>query len=346
MIGFVRTGVLFDKCLNYCLSDKRELSENEKLQLSLIENVQHFDRAEILEYNRCFGDRSEILEQFEDVVNLNQHVKKPLFHFSLRPAPGDHISRQQLIEFGHECAKEFGFADNQYLTVLHKDTDPPHIHIVANRIGFDGKCASDSNSYKRMAALCRRLEQKHKLREVLSPRRFLPEEMRHIPRFDSRKERLRNDIRETLQEVHTYDQFEEAMKNLGYEVLKGRGITFIDDKKVRIKGSEVGFSLARIERALELKQKIAAIPSEEKQRVHDIQQAMSARPQSSAQRLLQKTFVERLLEQLERSAYHKFQQETFNILFGTDQTEQYNQSVSSELLREAKRKKKRKRLSR
>jgi DNA-binding transcriptional MerR regulator len=35
--------------------------------------------------------------------------------------------------------------------------------------------------------------------------------------------------------------------------LKGRGISFIDDKKVKVKGSEVGFSLAKIEKVLELK---------------------------------------------------------------------------------------------
>lgn len=136
------------------------------------------------------------------------------------------------------------------------------------------------------------------------------------------------------------------MKKLGYHVLKGRGITFIDNKKVRIKGSEVGFSLAKIERALELKQKIAAIPAEEQQRVQDIRQALSNRPKTATQQLLRQTFMERLLEQLERSAYYRLEQEMFKIWFGSDQTEQYNQSVSSELIREAKRKKKRKRLRR
>jgi Relaxase/Mobilisation nuclease domain. len=346
MIGFIRTATIIDKCVDYCLSDKKELSERQKQQLSLDEKVQHFNRAEILEYNKCFGNRDDILEQLADVSNLNKRVKKPLFHISLRLAPGDQLSWEQLIEAGQECAKEFGFADNQYITVLHKDTQQPHIHIVANRVGFDGKCASDSNSYKRMAALCRQLEHKHQLREVLSPRRFLPEEMRHIPRLDSRKDRLKQDIRQTLQEVSTYEQFEEIMKKLGYQVLKGRGITFIDNKKVRIKGSEVGFSLAKIERALELKRKIAAIPAEEKQRVHKIRQALSNRPKTATHRLLQETVMERLLEQLERSTYYRLEQEMFKIWFGSDQTEQYNQSVSSELIWEAKRKKKRKRLRR
>jgi sulfur transfer complex TusBCD TusB component (DsrH family) len=48
------------------------------------------------------------------------------------------------------------------------------------------------------------------------------------------------------------------MEDLGYQVLKGRGISFIDDKKVKIKGSEVGFSLMKIEKILALKQDLVA----------------------------------------------------------------------------------------
>ena len=42
--------------------------------------------------------------------------------------------------------------------------------------------------------------------------------------------------------MNNYQQFEQKMKSLGYQVLKGRGISFIDDKKVKIKGRKVGFS--------------------------------------------------------------------------------------------------------
>jgi hypothetical protein len=97
---------------------------------------------------------------------------------------------------------------------------------------------------------------------------------------------------------------------------------------------------------MELKQKIVAIPAEEKQRVHAIQKALSLHPTMPAQKLFQNTFMEKLLDQLEQSAYHKFEQEMFKILFGSDQNKQFSQSVSSELIREAKRKKKRKRLKR
>ncbi|MDX6180679.1 relaxase/mobilization nuclease domain-containing protein [Flavobacterium sp. Fl-77] len=180
-----------------------------------------------------------------------------MLHLTLRLAPEDTLTKEQFREVGRECAKEFGIADNQYICVLHKDTKEQHIHIAANRVGFNGKVAKDSNSYKRMAELCRRLEKKYGLQEVLSPRAFLSPKDRLLPRHDSRKEKLKADIELTLKSASSYLAFEERMQNLGYKVLKGRGISFIDDKKVKIKGSEVGFSLMKIEKILHQNQQYA-----------------------------------------------------------------------------------------
>lgn len=257
MIGYVGTGSSFFECIRYCLQDKKELSEEKKQELSLKDNLKHQNRAEVLSYNKCFGNLKELSGQFIDVAKLSKRVEKPVFHFSLRLAPGETLTKNQLIEVGRECAKEFGVADNQYICVLHKDTNEQHIHIVANRVGYNSKVASDSNSYKRMAALCRKLEKQYKLQEVLSPRAFLSPKDRLLPRQDQRKEKLKTDIRQTLEKVCSYSEFEQRMQSLGYKLIKGRGISFIDDKKVKVKGSEVGFALAKIERILTLKQELA-----------------------------------------------------------------------------------------
>jgi hypothetical protein len=64
MIGKIILGASFSGCLSYCLEDKRELSEDQKQQLSLQESLQHKNRAEIIDCNRCFGDKKELAEQF------------------------------------------------------------------------------------------------------------------------------------------------------------------------------------------------------------------------------------------------------------------------------------------
>jgi Relaxase/Mobilisation nuclease domain len=257
MIGNVRVGASAYHCISYCLEDKVELSEEQKQQLALADHLQHKDRAEVLAYNQCFGDKYELAEQFRDVRKLSKRVEKPVLHLSLRLAPGETLTQNQWIEIGREAAKEFQVQNNQYIIVLHKDTKEQHIHIVANRVGFDGKVAKDNNSYLRMAKLCRRLEKEYHLQQVLSPRAFLSREERLLPRHDIRKEKLQTDIQQTLRAVNHYDQFEKQMTALGYTVIKGRGISFIDDKKVKIKGSEVGFSLMKIEQILSVKQQLA-----------------------------------------------------------------------------------------
>lgn len=257
MIGHVSIGSSFYNCISYCLEDKRELSEEKKYELAMQDHLQHKERAEVLEYNKCFGDKYELTQQFKDVRKLSRRVEKPMLHLTLRLAPGETLTKEQFREVGRECALAFGIADNQYICVLHKDTKEQHIHIAANRVGFNGKVANDSNSYKLMADLCRSLEKKYALQEVLSPRAFLSPRDRLLPRHDSRKEKLKTDISQTLKYSSSYLAFERRMRDLGYQVLKSRGISFIDDKKVKIKGSEVGFSLAKIEKILSQNQQLA-----------------------------------------------------------------------------------------
>ena len=254
MIGTITTGKSFYHCLSYCLEDKQNLTEDQKVFLSQKTGLHHKGRAEVLDYNLCFGNKNELTEQFRDVRNLSKRVEKPVLHLSLRVSPGESLTREQFMEIGRLLAKEFELTDRQFITVLHKDTSEPHIHLVANRVGTNGKALSTSNNYLKMDRFCRRLEKEYRLKEVLSARRFLPKEQRSIPRHDKRKEKLRLDIRQTLEKVNNYQAFQVKMQSLGYAVLKARGISFIDDKKVKIKGSEVDYALATIERIFELKQ--------------------------------------------------------------------------------------------
>lgn len=297
MIGHVSIGASAFHCLSYCLEDKQELSTEKKEQLSRQDHLQHQDRAEVLHYNNCFGDKYELASQFRDVAKLSKRVEKPVIHMSIRLAPGEQLSKNQLVEIGMECAKEFGLTDNQYICVLHKDTKEQHIHIAANRVGFDGKVASSSNNYKRMAALCRRLEKQYGLKEVLSPRAFLSPKDRLLPRHDSRKEKLKNDIRQALMMARTYQEFEQKMQALGYKVIKGRGISFIDNKKVKIKGSEVGFAWAKIEKILgirtELEKKVAEQKVYEK---NAREQVAKIKAVTVTQKLLLETRLDALIE--------------------------------------------------
>ena len=318
------------------MEDKRQLTEEEKISLSKSESLQHINRAEVLEYNKCFGNKYELAEQFKDVRKLSKRVEKPVLHMSLRLAPEETLTRQQFTEIGRALAKEFGVYDNQFLTILHKDTRQQHIHLVANRVGYNGKAASTSNNFLKMDGLCRRLEKEYKLKEVLSAKRFLSKEQRLIPRNDSRKEQLRTDIRMTLEQVGNYTAFDQQMKNLGYTIKKGRGISFIDNKKVKIKGSKVGFSLSTINKILHLKYQLKIRQANQKstQNVRtDSEIQLSASVSQSV--LLQKLVRARY----ENSPAAAIEKELSGLLNQLLKPEYVEETINQELLQEAKKKK-------
>ncbi len=254
MIGKISMGKSFRGCISYCLEDKKQ----EQSQEALFKN-----RAELIVFNQCFGDKKELTEQFNDVRVLNSRIEKPVLHITLSMAPEDKIEKSNLMEMARECAKEMGFENNQYIAVSHIDTGHQHLHIVANRIGYDGKVVSDSQNYKKIAQYCRKMELKYDLKQVLSPRRYLSQEQRNIPRHDQRKERLQQDIKEVLSRSANYQEFEQRMKEKGYQITKGRGISFTDEKKVKVKGSEVGYPLQKIEKILQLKQQLRQVKEDQ-----------------------------------------------------------------------------------
>jgi hypothetical protein len=242
MIGKITTGRSFRGCLLYCLNDKQQ-------QLDCVSVMK--GRAEVIWSNQCGGNERELVAQFEAVRQLNPKLSKPVWHITLSLAPGEELSRDKLIEMSEQCAGELGFEKNQWVAVHHRDTGHQHLHLVANRVGFDGKTVSDSNSYKKVAAYCRKMEVKYNLQPVLSPRRFLSQEQRQLPRLDQRKVQMRQDVGECIAVSRSYDEFERLMKEKKYEVLKARGIAFRDEKTVYVKGSELGYSLGTIQRLLE-----------------------------------------------------------------------------------------------
>jgi len=231
MIGKIIIGKSFRGCIGYCLEK---------------------EGAELLYQQLCFGDKREIIQQFNEVRQLNERVAKPVMHITLSLVPGERLLEKEVHRLLDNAARDLGYEKNQWIAIAHHDTSHQHFHIVVNRIGFDGKTLSDSNNYKKIAGLCRRMEKELGLQEVQSPRRFLSKEERSKPRFDQRKERLRQIIIKSLQKARDYREFETRVKAAGYEVIRARGIRFIDSRKVKVKGSELGFSLQKIDKILSM----------------------------------------------------------------------------------------------
>src|SRR5687767_605484 len=129
MIGKITMGKSFRGCISYCLEDKLLQSKE----------VAFENRSEVIMFNQCFGNKKELIEQFNEVRQLNPNLSKPVLHITLSLAPDEKLDKGTLCKMIEDCAKDFGFDKNQFIAVSHIDTRHLHLHIVANRVGFDQK---------------------------------------------------------------------------------------------------------------------------------------------------------------------------------------------------------------
>lgn len=84
-------------------------------------------------------DLDYLAKQMLDNRDKNRNFNKYVWHQSFGFSPGGDLSAKKLTSLVEEFAKEFGLTENQMVVFKHNDTKHKHIHIVANRINYNGK---------------------------------------------------------------------------------------------------------------------------------------------------------------------------------------------------------------
>jgi hypothetical protein len=77
--------------------------------------------------------------EMEAVAALSRRCKDPVYHLIVAYARGEHPTREQVVSDAERLLKALGMERNQYVLAAHQDTDNYHAHVIANRIGPDGK---------------------------------------------------------------------------------------------------------------------------------------------------------------------------------------------------------------
>lgn len=85
---------------------------------------------------------ADILREFEMVNQHNYRCKNKYMRFEIGIAPQDKdkLTDADMSKIARTFAKKMGLSPNhQWIACTHKDTKNAHIHLIANRIGVDGK---------------------------------------------------------------------------------------------------------------------------------------------------------------------------------------------------------------
>lgn len=115
-------------------------------------------QGEVIGGNMSGRDPKSLAKEFDASRAIRPDVAKPVWHNSLRLPAGDKLTKEKWEEIGDAYTKKMGFSENhQRVYILHDDEEGQHIHIVASRIGLDGKLFLGKNenliSTKKIAEL-------------------------------------------------------------------------------------------------------------------------------------------------------------------------------------------------
>jgi len=121
--------------------------------------------AERVGGNMAGQDPKELSREFSAVRKLRPDVSRPVWHCSLALPKGDHIDPEKWDAVAADFMERMGFdtETTPWVAVRHQDTDHDHIHIVASRVGIDGKVWLGQWEARRAIEATQELERAHGL---------------------------------------------------------------------------------------------------------------------------------------------------------------------------------------
>lgn len=101
--------------------------------------------AEEVHRNLLPGETAkEILSELRLAQKSNTRCHKNTYSIVLSPSKEVRFSKDKIEDLTVKHMENLGLKNNQWIAYLHKSTQVPHIHIIANRIGFDGVVHKDN----------------------------------------------------------------------------------------------------------------------------------------------------------------------------------------------------------
>lgn len=213
------------------------------------------DVAEILDHSFASTFERTIMKEIQMVKVLRPNLQKYFYHTSINFPPGEDLPNDKMKQIGLDYLEANGFTQHQFIMFRHYDADHPHLHILVNRIGYDGSVVSDSNDFARSEKILRELESKYNLTQVPSSkeakmRAITKDELEMIKRTNtpSHKVKLQGIVRKILQDKPrlTTEEFIKALHRNMVDVLFNQastgyvsGISY-QYKGVIIKGAKLG----------------------------------------------------------------------------------------------------------
>lgn len=229
MIGKVMTGKSFSGCVRYVVQKPE---------------------ATVLDSDGIRTDTvPAMVADFNLQRKLNPELEKAVGHIALNWSVHDKakLSDQVMVERAKEYMTQMQIQNTQYLVVLHRDREHPHVHIVYNRVNYEGKTITDKFQHRRNAQVCRELTQRHGY--YLAPGKGEVNRQR-LKGADKARYELHDAIRQALPKARTWQELESLLRGKGISIdyKYKRGTEQVQGISFRL--GELSFKGASVDRSL------------------------------------------------------------------------------------------------
>jgi len=185
MIVKSKGGKTFGGCVNYVLNE---------------------EKANLLDSNLIVGENAYLIaQQMIRVSELNKRCAQPVSHFSLSFSKEELVNSRIMNSIAKDFLKEMGYKEdnNQSIIAEHTDTEHQHVHIVANRVGFDGSILDNKYSKSKAVKVAKKLEKKYSILVAVQP----AEGIKNSKIAKPERERMAVDLRKAIANSTTIDEF-------------------------------------------------------------------------------------------------------------------------------------------
>lgn len=204
--------------------------------------------AQELDRNLLTGENGqELLAEFREVQAQNTNCINNTYSIVLSPSNERSFTNDELRELGREHLKNLGFdlENTQYLMTVHRSTDQPHVHILANRINMQGNAHKDNFIGKRAQRSAEQIAERLGLTTAKEIQKN--KELSFEPNIKAIRKEIQQAFNQAKQEPD-FASFCSKMKSQGIEVReihnsggKLQGLRYVHSKsRADLKASEVG----------------------------------------------------------------------------------------------------------
>lgn len=192
------------------------------------------EKSEIISKNVFGSSPSELTKEFLLCAELNPRVEKIIKHhvISFAPEDKDKLNPEMLNDLINDYLEKSGYTNNQYAAFIHNDSQQKHLHLVINKVDFDGKNTHPYYEKKQARKILMELEEKYDLRKTpeksLNPEKnYNRGEKEMIERYEKKNKRtdkmlLKELIQEGLNRAKTEDRFIYLMNLNGIKTEKNK----------------------------------------------------------------------------------------------------------------------------